>query len=80
MGTHAYTILGVGKTEEGVKLIKLRNPFGSFTVDYKQNKKGALEAFANKTDTNGVFWIELNHFMKYVNEIYGSGSPEPIGE
>ena len=41
------------------------------------NRKGKLEAVANKTDTNGVFWIELNHFMKYMDEIYGSGSPEP---
>ncbi|MBQ6442569.1 MAG: hypothetical protein IJJ13_08280 [Lachnospiraceae bacterium] len=31
---------------DGVKLIKLRNPFASFTVDYKENKKGVLEAAA----------------------------------
>ncbi len=77
VGRHAYTILNTTVTKDGVRMLKLRNPFASFTVDYKLNKQGTLEAVADKTDTNGVFWIELNHFMKYVNQIYGSGSAEP---
>lgn len=77
VGTHAYSILGAKETKDGIRMIALRNPFGSYTADYKLNKKGDLEVIADNTDTNGIFWVEINHFMKYVNQIYGSGKPEP---
>ena len=75
VGTHAYTVLDATVTKSGAKLIKLRNPWASYTVGYKKNSKGALEAEAVKTDNNGIFWIELNHFVSHVNQIFGSAQP-----
>ncbi len=77
VGGHAYTILSTTITDSGARMIKLRNPFASYVTKYKKGKRGRLETVADKTDTNGTFWVELNHFMQYVDTIFGSGKADP---
>ena len=76
VGSHAYTVLDTKQTNDGARLVKLRNPWAAYVVDYKQNKKGLLENFATEEESNGIFWIEMNHLMKYLEDIHGSGKPE----
>ena len=78
VGGHAYTVLSVTETEDGVKMVQLRNPWGDYVSDYKENRYGKLESYSVKgVDTNGVFWMELNHFLQHAGSIYGSGVPDP---
>ena len=73
---HSYSIIQVKKwKEKGYYLIRLRNPWGDdeFKGDWsdksekwnEENKK-----YFNYIDKNdGVFWISLEDFLKYYNEI-----------
>ena len=76
VGGHAYTVMDTKKTKNGARLVKLRNTWAGYVVDYKQNKKGVLESFAVEKENSGIFWIEMNHLMKYLDDIHGSGMPE----
>ena len=76
VGRHVYTILNATITDDGVRMLKLRNPHASYISEYKLNKQGMLETAASKKDTNGVFWIEMNHFMRYMHYLFTSGEPD----
>ena len=62
-------------TKDGVRLVKLRNPWAAYVVDYGQDKRGKLESLAVRKESSGIFWIEMNHLMKYLDDIHGSGMP-----
>ena len=76
VGGHAYTVLDTTVTKSGARMVLLRNPWAAYAVKYKKNKKGILETLSVKTENGGMFWIEMNHLMKYLGDIHGSGKPE----
>lgn len=77
---HAYSVLGTqevtynGKT---IKMVRLRNPWGHYTVSYRKNKKGKVEAYESKTKgDNGEFLMEFNHFLKEFVQIETGSGPD----
>lgn len=77
VGGHAYSILGVYEpmlSTEKVRLLKLRNPWGSFewqgrwsdkSDDWKKYPGVALEIGRPKDIDDGIFYIEWNDFVAH---------------
>jgi len=77
VGGHAYSILGIYEptlTTEKVRLLKLRNPWGSFEWQGAWSDKDsrwstypgvALEVGKPKDVDDGIFFIEWNDFIKH---------------
>ena len=76
LGGHAYTILGATEVlYEGkrIKMIRLRNPWGSYAPEYMKNEKtGKVEAVA-KEEADGEFLCELTHFVQKFKAVYSTG-------
>ena len=76
VGGHAYTVMDTTVTKSGARMVLLRNPWAAYSVEYEKKGKGVLETLAVKKENGGLFWIEMNHLMKYLGDIHGSGKPE----
>ena len=64
---HAYAVLGV-KEINGRKFIKLRNPWGEYSMKYTI-KDEEIVAKEYKHARNGEFFIEMHHFMTLFRSI-----------
>ncbi len=75
-GGHAYSILGTMESS-GRKFIQLRNPWGLYSMKYQQVTEGGetkVVAKEYKHAKDGVFWIELNHFIQMFDQLYQNAS------
>ncbi|MBR4513455.1 MAG: hypothetical protein IKO61_01010 [Lachnospiraceae bacterium] len=77
LGKHAYSVLGVqdvqfrGKT---IHMVKVRNPWGGYTLEYLWNEKTkTMEYATSQADRSGVFFIELTHLSKVFHILFPSG-------
>jgi hypothetical protein len=67
--SHAYTVMGVEhRKDENAYYIKVRNPWSSYTREYAK-KKGKIEHSVSAFNTEGIFMIELNEFLRKFNTI-----------
>ncbi len=77
VGHHAYTILGTQDVlfrGRRLHMIKLRNPWAHYTLQYIWNdKKGIMETGTVEKDNGGVFFMELNHFTRVFQSLYRTG-------
>jgi len=70
IGGHAYSLLSAYEGENGLKLIKLRNPWGQheWNGDWSDNSKlwtPQLKKELNYVDANdGSFWMSFDDFQK----------------
>ena len=81
IANHTFSLVSALEKEingEGVKLIKLRNPFGSGEWNgdwsdgsYKWNEDNAKEKFGfnGKDVDDGIFWIDYDNFCKYFHDV-----------
>lgn len=89
VGRHAYAIVGV-KEMDGKKFVKMRNPWRAGDTGYvKCTKPGANAVFErvkyndnpfsffSRQKEQGTFYLELNDFLKNVNNIYYN-SNQPV--
>ena len=70
---HAYSIIDAGEFDyngKPVKMLKLRNPWGRFAVDYEVDQQGRVKAKSNNGKSNGEFWVELTHFCTRFSDLY----------
>ena len=74
---HAYTVQSVLKVE-GIRLLRLRNPWGKFewTGDWSdasplwdQHKKAKLECRGGEVKDDGFFWMEWKDFRQHFQSI-----------
>lgn len=74
VGGHAFSLLGTQEVEikgKKVKMIKLRNPWGIGIPIYRINEEtNKIESYESDEKSNGVFLIELTHFMKTFDTLY----------
>ena len=74
VGYHAYTVLGVAEvTFNGtpVKMVKLRNPWSTYTTGYYYNEETKKVEVQTELDKNtGIFMMELTHFWRVFEQIY----------
>ncbi len=76
VGTHAYTVMDTAISKSGARMVKLRNPWGHYVPSYAVSSGEFKASGNNSLDTGGIFWVEINHLMKYMDMIYGSGKSE----
>ena len=76
VGKHAYAVLGVQDVEfrgKKIHMVKLRNPWGSYTTQYFWNeKKQEMEFDTNETESSGVFFMELTHFSRVFRSVFST--------
>ena len=71
VGSHAYTTLGVATLRNGVRLVKIRNPWGSekWRGDYSDSSslmtQDVRDQLDHRTDNDGVFYISLADYKRY---------------
>lgn len=61
---HAYTLLGV-RERNGIKYVKLRNPWAVGTRAYTRDEHGEITRRREDDGTHGIFLIELNEFLSH---------------
>ena len=68
--------LGVQDVEfrgKKIHMVKLRNPWGSYTTQYFWNeKKQEMEFDTNETESSGVFFMELTHFSRVFRSVFST--------
>ena len=72
---HAFTVLGTHTLSNGVRLVKIRNPWGAekFKGDWsdtsdKWTDELAKEVKLNKTSKDGIFWMSIEDYAKQFEE------------
>jgi calpain-7 len=84
---HAYAVLQVCETREGVRLLQLKNPWaeksfnGKYSpydlVTWKNNKAltAELQYIPQPRHDDGIFWIGWSDLLKYFNNVQLSWNP-----
>ncbi|MEJ2663828.1 MAG: C2 family cysteine protease, partial [Spirochaetia bacterium] len=69
---HAYSILDI-KEEDGVKMVKLRNPWGKAKGKFRGKEAPKFGIVETKDGVDGTFWITFDDFLVYFSDIvFGS--------
>ncbi len=72
---HAYTLVGAYKLDNGDRIFKLRNPWGSgeWTGDYSDKCGKWTPALKQKvgwsSEDDGIFFIKVEDFVKYYDNV-----------
>ncbi|MCR5278901.1 MAG: hypothetical protein K6E19_05605 [Lachnospiraceae bacterium] len=75
-GGHAYSILDTME-KGGRKYVKLRNPWGSYSMKYVETEKDGKKQIVAKKYKNakdGVFWVDMNHFVQLFDQLFQNAS------
>ncbi len=75
-GRHAYSILGAEEmlfNGKKLKFIKVRNPWALYTLVYKMQPNGEVIPAQTREKNDGVFYIELTHFMLKYHRVSVAG-------
>jgi hypothetical protein len=69
---HAYSVITVLKTKEGIILLKIRNPWGQFewSGSYSDNDKSWTKQLLSEVKpvfdkTDGTFWMCFEDFIQH---------------
>ena len=77
MGKHAYSVLGVKDVifrGKKIHMIKVRNPWGRYSLQYNWNNiTKEMEFDTKRADDSGIFYIELTHFTRVFQSLFDAG-------
>ena len=77
VGKHAYSVLGVKDVifrGKKIHMIKVRNPWGRYSLQYNWNNiTKEMEFDTKRADDSGIFYIELTHFTRVFQSLFDAG-------